>query len=45
MPKVVKVVVSKNNKRDRRGARIKRINIIVIEYVSADSKYLNSIII
>lgn len=45
MPKAVKVVVSKNNKRGRRGARIKRTNITAIECVSADGRYLNPMII
>ena len=41
MPKAVKVVVSKRNKRGRKGARIKRTNITAIECVNADSRYLN----
>jgi hypothetical protein len=45
MPKAVKVVVSKNNKGGRRGARIKRTNITAIECVSADGRYLNPMII
>jgi hypothetical protein len=45
MPNTVTIVVSKINKRGRRGARIKRINITAIECVSADGRYLNPRII
>jgi hypothetical protein len=45
MPNIVKVVVSKNNKQGRRGARIKRTNITAIECVSAEGRYLNLMII
>ena len=45
IPKAVKVVVSKNNKGGRRGARIKRTNITAIECISADGRYLNPMII
>ena len=41
----VKVLVSKHDKRDYRGARVKRITIIAIECISSNSKYLNPIII
>lgn len=45
MPNTVKVVTSKNNKRGRRGARIKRTSITTVECVSADGRYLNPMII
>ncbi|TVY89412.1 hypothetical protein LAWI1_G008442 [Lachnellula willkommii] len=45
MPKSVKVVVGKNNKRGQRGARIKRTNITAIECMNADGRYLNPMII
>jgi len=41
----VKVLVSKYNRRDYKGARVKRITVTAIEYISSDSKYLNPIII
>ena len=41
----IKVLVSKYNKRDYKGARVKRISVTIIEYISSDSKYLNPIII
>jgi hypothetical protein len=41
----IKVLISKYNKRDYKGARVKRTFIITIEYISGDSKYLNPIII
>jgi hypothetical protein len=41
----VKVLVSKDNKQKYRGARVKRITVTAIEYISADSRYLNPIII
>jgi hypothetical protein len=42
---LVKVLISKNNKQKYRGVCVKRITITAIEYISADSRYLNSIII
>lgn len=45
MPSSVKVLISKYNKRDYRGARVKRISVTAIEYISSDSRYLNPIII
>jgi hypothetical protein len=42
---LVKVLISKNNKQKYRGIRIKYITITAIECISADSRYLNSIII
>ena len=45
MPKSVKVVVGKNNRRGQRGARIKRTNITAIECTNADGRYLNPMII
>jgi hypothetical protein len=41
----VKVLISKNNKRKYRGARVKRIIVTAIECISTDSRYLNPIII
>jgi hypothetical protein len=41
----IKVLINKNNKRDYKGARIKRTTIIIIEYISIVDRYLNSIII
>jgi hypothetical protein len=42
---LVKVLISKNNKRKYRGARVKRTTITAIECISADGRYLNPIII
>jgi hypothetical protein len=41
----IKVLISKYNKRDYKGARVKRIIIIIIESISGNNKYLNLIII
>ncbi|PMD31722.1 hypothetical protein L207DRAFT_441717, partial [Hyaloscypha variabilis F] len=41
----IKVLISKYNKRDYRGARVKRILVTIIEYISSNSRYLNLIII
>ena len=41
----VKVLVSKHDKRDYRGARVKRTSVTAIECISGDGKYLNPIII
>jgi len=41
----VKVLISKHDRRDYKGARVKRITIIAIECISSNSKYLNPIII
>jgi DDE superfamily endonuclease len=45
MPGSVKVLVGKDDKRDYRGARVKRIVVTAIECISADGRYLNLIII
>ena len=45
MPGAVKVLIGKDDIRDYRGARIKRITVTAIEYISADSRYLILIII
>jgi hypothetical protein len=45
MPDSVKVLVGKNDIRDYKGARIKRITITTIKYISGDGRYLNPIII
>jgi hypothetical protein len=41
----IKVLVSKYNKRDYKGARVKRTSVTIIECISSDSKYLNPMII
>ena len=41
----IKVLVSKYNKRDYKGARVKRITVIAIKCINSNSKYLNLIII
>jgi len=41
----VKILVSKHDRRDYKGARVKRTTVTAIECISADSKYLNPIII
>ena len=41
----VKVLIGKDDIRDYRGARIKRITVTAIEYISANSRYLIPIII
>jgi hypothetical protein len=41
----IKVLVSKQDIRDYKGARVKRIIITAIECISSNSKYLNLIII
>ena len=41
----VKVLVSKDDTRGYRGARVKRTTITAIEYISADGRCLNPIII
>ena len=45
MPGSVKVIVGKDDIRNYRGARIKRITMIAIEYISADGEYLTPMII
>jgi hypothetical protein len=37
----VKVLISKYDKRDYRGARVKHISVTVIECISSDNRYLN----
>jgi hypothetical protein len=41
----VKVLVSKDDRRDYRGARVKRTTVTAIECISSDGRYLNPIII
>jgi hypothetical protein len=41
----VKILVSKDNERGYRGACVKRTTITAIKYISADSRYLNLMII
>ena len=45
MPGSVKVLVSKHDKRDCRGARVKHISVTVIKYISGDGRYLKPMII
>jgi hypothetical protein len=45
MPGAIKVLVSKYNKRDYRGARVKRTTVTIIEYISSDNRYLNPMVI
>lgn len=40
----VKVLVSKDNRRKHRGARVKRTTVIAIERISGDSRYLHLVI-
>jgi hypothetical protein len=41
----VKVLVSKHNRRDYRGAQVKRTTVTTIECISSDGRYLNPMII
>ena len=41
----IKVFIVKDNIRDYKGARVKRIIITLIKYICADGRYLNPIII
>jgi hypothetical protein len=45
MPGSIKVLVSKHDERDYRGARVKRTTVTAIECISGDSRYLNPMII
>jgi hypothetical protein len=45
MPGSVKVLVSKHDKRNYRGARVKRTTVTAIKCISSDSRYLNPMII
>jgi len=45
MPGSIKVLVSKRDKQDYRGARVKYTSVTTIEYISGNSIYLNPIII
>jgi hypothetical protein len=45
MPGSVKVLVGKDDRRDYRGARVKRTTVTAIDYISGDGRYLNLIII
>ncbi len=45
MPGSVKVLVSKHDMRDYRGARVKRTTVTAIECISGDCRYLNPMII
>jgi hypothetical protein len=41
----VKVLVSKHNRQDYKGAWVKRITVTTIEYISSNGRYLNPMII
>jgi hypothetical protein len=45
MPSSVKVLVGKDDKRNYRGARVKRTSVTAIECISANGRYLDPIII
>ena len=45
MPGSVKVLISKYDKQDYRGARVKRTSVTAIECISGDGRYLNPMII
>ncbi|KAF2003874.1 hypothetical protein P154DRAFT_400003, partial [Amniculicola lignicola CBS 123094] len=45
MPGSVKVLMSKSDLRNYRGARVKRTTVTAIECISADGRYLNPIVI
>jgi hypothetical protein len=45
MPSSVKVLVGKDNKRNYRGARVKQTSVTAIECISANSRYLDPMII
>jgi hypothetical protein len=45
MPGSVKVLIGKDNKRKHRGMRVKRTIVTAIKCISANSRYLNLIII
>lgn len=45
MPGSIKVLVGKDDTRDYRGARVKRTTVTTIEYISANNRYLNPMII
>ncbi|THV50026.1 hypothetical protein BGAL_0168g00080 [Botrytis galanthina] len=40
----VKVLISKHDMRDYRGAQVKRITVTAIEYINGDDRYLNPMI-
>jgi hypothetical protein len=42
---LVKVLISKDNKRKYRGVRVKRTTVTAIECISGDGRYLNPMII
>jgi hypothetical protein len=44
MPGSVKVLVGKDDRRDYRSARVKRITVTAIECINADNRYLNPMI-
>jgi hypothetical protein len=45
IPGSLKVLISKHDRRDYRGARVKRITVTTIECISGNSRYLDPIII
>ena len=44
MLSAVKVLIGKRDRRDYRGARVKRITVTAIECISGDGRYLNPMI-
>lgn len=45
IPSSIKVLISKHNMRNYKGARVKHITVTAIECISSNSRYLNLIII
>jgi hypothetical protein len=45
MPNSVKILINKYDKRDYKGARVKRTSVTAIECISGDGRYLNPMII
>jgi hypothetical protein len=45
IPGSVKVLISKHDIRDYKGARVKRTTVTTIKYISDDNRYLNLMII
>ena len=45
IPGSIKVLIGKDDKRNYRGARVKRTSVTTVEYISTDDKYLDPIII
>ena len=45
IPGSIKVLIGKDDKRNYRGARVKRTSVTTVECISTDDKYLDPIII